>query len=263
MAKRQPPLADATARFDAYYEDAFGSRWGVLRQAMFAEHRQVALGSPLLQPYYLDEASKLAADILPVGQGDSILDMCAAPGGKTLVLAMKLAGTGSLTCNDRSATRRARLRAVLDEHLPTEYRENIIVTGHDASRWGLHEQEAYDHVLLDAPCSSERHVLNDPQALAEWSISRPKRLAVQQFAMLAAALEAVKIGGTVLYSTCAIAPIEDELVIARLFDKRKGRFELLPMDVPFAEKREYGSIILPDTAEGRGPLYFCHVRRLA
>lgn len=230
---------------------------------MFEEHRQVALGFPLLQPYFLDEASKLAADILPVHKGDSVLDMCAAPGGKTLVLATKLAGTGSLVSNDRSATRRARLRTVLEDHLPQELRQNIIVTGHDASRWGLHEQEAYDHVLLDAPCSSERHVLNAPQALGEWSASRPKRLSVQQFAMLAAALEAVKIGGTVLYSTCAIAPIEDEQVIAKLFDKRKDRFELLETDVAFAEKRTYGSIILPDTAEGRGPLYFCHLRRLA
>jgi len=263
MAKRQPPPADAAARFDAYYEEIFGERWKPLRQSMFEEHRQVALEFPSLRPYFLDEASKLAADILPVREGDSILDMCAAPGGKTLVLAAKLAGTGSLVSNDRSATRRARLRTVLEEHLPQDFRRNIIVTGHDASRWGLHEREAYDHVLLDAPCSSERHVLNDPQALSEWSASRPKRLAVQQFAMLAAALEAVKIGGTILYSTCAIAPIEDEQVIARLFDKRKGRFELLEMDVPFAEKRAYGSIILPDTAEGRGPLYFCHLRRLA
>ncbi len=262
MAKKKSSATDAAARFDTYYEAAFGPRWNPLRQSMFSEHRQVALGEPLLQPYYLDEASKIAADLLPVRRGETVLDMCAAPGGKTLVLAMKLAGTGTLISNDRSATRRARLRSVLDSHLPPAYRENIIVTGHDASRWGLHEQEVYDHILLDAPCSSERHVLNDPQALAEWSASRPKRLAVQQFAMLAAALEAVRIGGTILYSTCAIAPIEDEQVIAKLFEKRKERFELLEMDVPFAEKREYGSIILPDAAEGRGPLYFCHLRRL-
>lgn len=263
MGKKRPSATDAPARFNAYYETFFKERWTSLRQSMFEEHRQVAFSDHLLQPYYLDEASLLAANLLPVKPGDTVLDMCAAPGGKTLVLATKLAGTGSLISNDRSATRRARLRTVLEDHLPPEYRNNIIVTGHDASRWGLYEQEVYDHILLDAPCSSERHVLNDPQALDQWSAARPKRLAIQQFAMLAAALEAVRIGGTILYSTCAIAPVEDEQVIEKLFEKRKDRFELLRMDVPFAETCGYGSIILPDTAQGRGPLYFCHIRRLS
>ncbi len=228
---------------------------------MLQPSNPIALTQGLLKPYYLDEASLLAASLLPVKEGDSVLDMCAAPGGKTLVLALKLQGTGSLVSNDRSATRRGRLKNVIEEHLSPAMRKNITVTGHDASRWGLYQQMAYDHILLDAPCSSERHVLNDPQALAQWSPARPKRLAVQQFAMLAAALEAVQVGGTILYSTCAIAPCEDAGVIQKLVEKRSGRFELLDIDVPYSEPCAYGSIILPDTAQGRGPLYFCHLRR--
>ena len=192
-----------------------------------------------------------------------VLDMCAAPGGKSLVLASKLAGSGSLVCNDRSSQRRSRLKRVLDKHLPSPWRAVVSITSHDATKWGLYEQQAYDAVLLDAPCSSERHVFNDPKALSAWSPSRPKRLAIQQFAMLAAALEAVRVGGTVLYSTCSVSPAENEDVIEKLQVKRPGRFEEIPCDSAFAEPRAHGHIILPDASGGRGPLYYCLLRRLA
>ena len=215
----------------------------------------------LFRSYYLDEASVIAASLLPVESGDTVLDMCAAPGGKSLVLASKLAGSGTLVCNDRSSQRRARLKRVLDEHLLPAMRATASITSHDATKWGLYEQETYDAILLDAPCSSERHVLQDPKALAQWSPSRTKHLAVQQFAMLAAALEAVRPKGYILYSTCSISPGENELVVSKLAKKRSGRYEEVPLDAPHAEQCEHGSIILPDTAHGRGPLYFCLLRR--
>ncbi|MDI9456241.1 MAG: hypothetical protein QM442_10410 [Spirochaetota bacterium] len=114
--------------------------------------------------------------------------------------------------------------------------------------------------MLDAPCSSERHVLSDEKALKDWSPSRPKRLAVNQFAMLASALEAVVPGGLILYSTCSINPLENEEVIAKLEKRRAGRFEELHLDR--GEKRSFGSIILPDVSDGKGPLYMCLIRRL-
>jgi 16S rRNA C967 or C1407 C5-methylase (RsmB/RsmF family) len=79
--------------------------------------------------------------------------------------------------------------------------------------------------------------------------------------MLCSALEAVKVGGVILYSTCAITPEEDEMVIQKLSERRKGRFSLLPTRLPQGEARSFGSIILPDTAEGRGPMYVCMIRR--
>jgi 16S rRNA C967 or C1407 C5-methylase (RsmB/RsmF family) len=127
----------------------------------------------------------------------------------------------------------------------------------------LYEQSAYDAILLDAPCSSERHVLQDPKALALWGPARTKHLAVQQFAMLAAALEAVKPGGHVLYSTCSISSLENEAVVERLAKKRSGRYEEIPVEAPFSEELSHGRIILPDTAQGKGPLYFCLIRRIS
>ncbi len=260
MAKQKGKSGGAEL-FDAYYQDIYQERWQQLKQSLMQEKAPIAFKKGLTQPYYLDEASVIAAQLLGVESGDNVLDMCAAPGGKTLVIAASLQGRGSLISNDRSSARRARLKQVIRDHLGEEEQNIIQVTAHDATRWSLHEQNQYDRILLDAPCSSERHVLHDPKALALWSPSRPKRLAITQFAMLASALEAVKIGGYILYSTCSINPGENERVVEKLFDKRIGRFTILDSKTEGSEERRYGSIILPDQGDGRGPLYFCLIRR--
>lgn len=260
MAKQKGKQQGVDA-FESYYAQLYQGRWESLKQALLLERKPIAFEEGLTQPYYLDEASVIAAKLLGVQDGDSVLDMCAAPGGKSLVIATSLKTQGSLVANDRSATRRGRLKQVLKEHLPEELFTRTTVTGHDATRWSLYEQNRYDRILLDAPCSSERHVLSDPKALTIWSPSRPKHLAIQQFAMLASALEAVKVGGYILYSTCSINPMENEMVIDKLFDKREGRFALEKLAPPYSESCRHGSIILSDTALGRGPLYFCLIRR--
>ena len=112
----------------------------------------------------MDGASILAAQALDPQPGDDILDLCAAPGGKSLMLAEKIAEAGTLVANDRSASRRGRLKRVLESYIPNPVRERIRVTGHDATKWCVFETEAYDRILLDAPCSSERHVLHDDNA---------------------------------------------------------------------------------------------------
>lgn len=261
MAKKKKNNILPIERFDKYYKNYYKERWFSLKEALLKDSSPIELKANLEKPYYMDEASIICAKLLDVQKGDSVLDMCAAPGGKTLVLASTLEGTGSLVSNDRSSKRRARLHHVIKDHLKQEWRENITITAHDSSKWGLFEQNIYDKILLDAPCSSERHVLATPSALEIWTPNRPKRLAIQQYAMLVAALDAVKIGGTILYSTCAITPAEDEEIIEKLFKKRKGRFSLIDFDCKIAEKKKYGQIILPDSSNGKGPLYFCLIRR--
>lgn len=261
MAKRKTK-EEGSVLFDAYYHSMYQDRWPLLRHALQQKREPIAFSQGLLKSYYLDEASLVAPRLLNVEHGDMVLDMCAAPGGKTLVLAGALQGTGRLVSNDRSSARRARLHQVIEGHLSESDRSNITVTGHDASRWSLYEQQLYDKVLLDAPCSSERHVLSDTKALQQWSKARPKHLSVMQFAMLASALEAVKIGGLILYSTCSINPMENQQVIEKLEKKRKGRFVLESISLPQAEPLSYGCITLPDSASGKGPLYVCLIRRL-
>ncbi|HSQ43133.1 MAG TPA: RNA methyltransferase [Fibrobacteraceae bacterium] len=247
--------------FERHYAGLFGTRWASLRDALRKPVRQRRLLYGSAREYFLDEASFFAASQLPVEPGLHVLDMCAAPGGKSLVLGAGLVGQGRLVSNDRSADRRARLRKVLEESLPLEWRTIVQVTGHDAARWGLYEPENYDRILLDAPCSSERHVLGSPKHLAEWSPGRSRRLAVQQFAMLAAGLDALRPGGILVYSTCALGPQENDGVMEKLAKKRKGLYQPLSIEPVLGERTEHGVMILPDTCAGCGPIYCARIQK--
>ncbi len=242
--------------FHQWYTQQYGDRWAGLSASLTADAPLISFSRGLAKEYYLDEASVFAAEALHTSPGESVLDACAAPGGKTLVLAAALAGKGSLRANDRSSARRARLHRVLDAHLDASTRSIIQVSGHDASKWGLYEQNRYDKILLDVPCSSERHVVNDPKELAKWGTGRTKRLAVQQFAMVAAALEAVKPGGRIVYSTCSLSELENDRVMEKLLARRAGRCSVgIPEGIPYGEPTAYGWAILPDTCGGHGPMY--------
>ena len=251
--------------FEQFYNDIYEERWPALKDALLQSASSFCIdqAAGLLKPYYLDRASAAAAAALDVHPGDQVLDMCAAPGGKTLLLALALNGSGRLISNDRSSDRRRRLKDVIDSHLPEKLQQIITVTGHDSTRWGLFEQNVYDRILLDAPCSSEEHVLKSPAHLNKWSPARTKQLAVQAHAMLAAAVEAVKPGGTILYSTCSLSPLENDGVIAKLLKKRGEMVSVdynlkltgLHSDSLTADQTEYGLHILPDKNDGFGPIF--------
>ena len=260
MAKKRQKLTSEEA-FESFYRDIYGDRWDFLKASMTDEKDTVLLSERLLSPYYMDPASIEVAEMLPIEDGNRVLDMCAAPGGKTLSLALRLGERGTLTSNDRSPQRVHRLRTVIEECLPREIAERITTTNHDASSWCLYEQEAYDRILLDAPCSSERHVMNDPKHLGIWSPTRPKRLSKEQYALLSSAFIALRHGGLILYSTCSINPGENSDVIARLFRKHPGEVEEIELEMN-GEKQVHGTLILPDRNDGLGPMYCCLLRKI-
>lgn len=272
--------------FEAYYGELFGERWSSLRGALlsrpakvkrFNPHAGVALGEGsgefwlsgcaayeegnpereargLLRYYVIDPASVLVARALEVRPFERVLDLCAAPGGKTLVLADALVDGGELVSNDRSPARAQRLRRVLVDYLPAELRARVKVTSRDGRRFGLGEAGSFDAVLLDAPCSSERHVLADPAELEKWSEGRVERLAREQYALLTSALLALRPGGRLVYSTCAIAKAENDGVIERLFEKGRHHARVEALEMPKGTATRYGVQILPDV-DGVGPMY--------
>ena len=248
-------------QFDLFYGDIYGDRWNGLKSALLQDVKHMKLQiDPEKSTYYLDRASWIAAGVLPVEPGMRILDMCAAPGGKSLILASALRGTGILNCNELSPNRRNRLKTVLQDHLPDEWLDSIRVTGFDGSKWCLFEKEVFDAVLLDAPCSSERHLLHSPEHLKKWSPSRSKNLAVRQYSLAVSALDTLKPGAFLLYSTCSLSPLENDGIIRKMLKKRKGLFEVVPPDIPEGENTDFGKLILPDK-DGWGPLYFCLLRK--
>lgn len=210
----------------------------------------------LVLGYVMDAASVLAAQSLPLESARRILDVCAAPGGKALVLAERMPEDAELVLNDRSNARRTRLATVVKDYLPSPVRDRIRITGQDGRKLGITQPAAYDAILLDAPCSSEAHVLRDDKALAEWSITRSKRLAQDQYALLTSALTALRPGGYLLYSTCALSPLENDGVVDRLLVKKRHPALVEQLRFEWGEATQYGWLVLPDLA-GCGPLYFC------
>ncbi len=289
-------MTKGASGFEEFYAGMYGERWPRLREALLLPKKHVAVVNPFskysfpeqavrltglsfehdvrdsflppektdsgyLNYYLLDAASILPVEALGLVPGEKVVDLCAAPGGKSLLCAFKLKNQGLLVSNDRSAARRARIHRIFDDYLPKTEQKNLTVTAHDASKWGLYQKSIYDKVLLDAPCSSERHVLEDPKELSLWAPGRTKAIAISQFAMLAAGLDIVKVGGTIVYSTCALSQLENDDIIRKLHQKRPGRFELIRPEFAFGEPTEFGWQVLPDTT-GWGPFYLSVVRRL-
>lgn len=281
--------------FETFYSEMYGTRWERLRPALLAQKKHVAVINPFskfkfkeepiritnlsfphnigesfpspemteegyFNYYLMDAASILAVEALDPQPGEKIVDLCAAPGGKSLLCALKLKNQGLLVSNDRSASRRARIHKIFSEYLPKTEQKNHKVTGHDATKWCLYEKNVYDKVLLDAPCSSERHVLEDSKELSVWAPGRTKAIAVSQFAMLASALDIVKVGGIIVYSTCALSKLENDEIIRKLHKKRGGHFEILRKDFPFGEMTEFGWQVLPDES-GWGPFYLSIIKK--
>jgi 16S rRNA C967 or C1407 C5-methylase (RsmB/RsmF family) len=217
----------------------------------------------LLDIYIMDPASVVVARALEVQAGDRVLDMCAAPGGKSLVLIEKLAEAGEIICNDLSPERRDRLKKVIQQYVPRSIRDRVWISGKDGIQFGLKDPGGFDRILLDAPCSGERHILENAQAQKEWSPRRTEHLAVRQYSLLCSALLAVKSGGRIVYSTCSISPVENDDVIRKLIKKKKDSVKVLPSHLGVGgEKTEFGTLFLPDQC-GFGPLYFSTIEKVS
>lgn len=251
-------------QFDNYYKDIYKDRWVLLKESLLKENTSKYKIPNLKSDYFIDYASKKVANSLPLKDKDNVvLDMCSAPGGKALVIAQRMEESGELYLNELSRERRERLRGNIEACLNEENKKNISITPYDGSKIGLFQKEKYTSILLDAPCSSERHVINDKKYLSQWSLSRPKRLAITQYSLLSSALLSLKKGGYILYSTCSINDKENEDVVGKLFFRHKNEVEEIKIkdEILFIEYKEYGGLILPDKNNGIGPIYFALIRK--
>jgi 16S rRNA (cytosine1407-C5)-methyltransferase len=248
--------------FEERYSGLYADRWSRLRAALLEPNDAVEFREGLTAAYRMDSASIMAARELGSVESGEILDACAAPGGKSLVIASTMGQAARLVCNELSGDRARRLKSVLDGHLPPRARERVSVSCADAAAMCRANERRFDAILLDAPCSSERHVLASPSALAAWSPARVRQLASRQWALLSSCFLMLKPGGRLVYSTCSISPEENELVAGRLRSKYGGLFDELPR-LSGGEARDAGAILLPDAAKGSGPMYVFSVMKRA
>ena len=157
--------------------------------------------------YYLQEASAMTpGDLLPVSPGDRILDLCAAPGGKSTQLAARLAGTGVLYANDISASR---AQALL-KNLEMAGAARIFVTAETPERLENVFPEYFDGILTDVPCSGEGMFRRNNTMTKDWLLRGPAYYQPIQREILSRAAGMTAPGGYLLYSTCTFSREENE-----------------------------------------------------
>lgn len=176
--------------------------------------------------YYIQEPSAMMpAELLEVQPGERILDLCAAPGGKSTQIAAKLEGRGILFCNEIHPAR----ARILSENIERMGICNACVTNESPERLAERFEGYFDRILIDAPCSGEGMFRKSETACAEWSPENVKLCGERQDKILDCGARMLRPGGRLVYSTCTFAPEENEGSIYR-FLERHGEFELLPVD---------------------------------
>jgi 16S rRNA (cytosine1407-C5)-methyltransferase len=189
--------------------------------------------------YLISPSSLLPPAALDPGPDDDVLDLCAAPGGKTLQLAARIAGPadapkgrGHLAAVEAVKPRFFKLQGVLSR-FGALARPGVRLFLKDGRSVGHAVPERFDKILLDAPCSSEaRFDADDPDSFSHWSPHKVAECAYKQKALLHSALMALRVGGTMVYCTCSFSPEENERVVLDVLDELEGRVVTVPMTLP-------------------------------
>ncbi|OXB68541.1 hypothetical protein ASZ78_000478 [Callipepla squamata] len=208
----------------------------------------------ILSYYLMDAASLLPVLALNVQPGNLILDLCAAPGGKTLAL-LQTGACGHLAANDISISRTKRLYHILSSYVPKEIRETV---------------------LVDVPCTTDRHSVMEEENNIFHKMRTKERqmLPMMQLQLLMAGIVAARPEGEVVYSTCSLSPLQNEHVIERAIDIAETQFNitvhvedlshfrtLFQDTFCFFSDCRLGELVLPHLTANFGPMYFCKLRR--
>ena len=186
--------------------------------------------------FYIQNPSSMVPPlVLDPQPHEWILDLAAAPGGKTLQLAGMMRNQGKISAVESVRSRFFRLRANLEAHGVS----NVKTYLRDGTRVWKHCPELFDRVLLDAPCSSEgRFNAHEPSTYAYWSKRKIREMQRKQKRLLFSALQCLKPGGILVYSTCAFAPEENEGMIQALLEKFGEVLHVEEVELPCANVQE-------------------------
>jgi len=195
--------------------------------------------------YYIQEPSAMApVPFLEVKPGERVLDLCAAPGGKSTQIGVALQGKGLLVCNEIHPAR----AKILSENIERLGIRNAIVTNESPEKLQSIFAGYFDKILVDAPCSGEGMFRKNEDAREEWSPENVELCAGRQDGILECAARMLRPGGRLVYSTCTFAPAENEGSIARFLNRHED-FSVVKVEIPegFSEGN-------PMWAEGYGAI---------
>lgn len=166
--------------------------------------------------YYIQEPSAMVpASLLPIEPGDKVLDLCAAPGGKTTELGAKLKGDGFLVANDISISR---AKALL-KNIELFGISNALVLSESPDKLAKYFPETFDKILVDAPCSGEGMFRKSSSVMKNWEENSSHYYSKLQKEIILYAIKMLKPGGMILYSTCTFSPEENEGTISYLLEE--------------------------------------------
>jgi len=176
--------------------------------------------------YYMQEPSAMfVAELAAVKPGEKVLDLCAAPGGKSTRLAAGMQGEGLLVSNEIHPAR----CKILSQNIERMGIRNAVVTNETPQRLAMHFMNYFDCIVVDAPCSGEGMFRKDEEAVKQWSLENVTMCAERQDEILDEAVKMLSSGGRIVYSTCTFAPAEDEECVRR-FLERHPDFEVVKGD---------------------------------
>lgn len=200
--------------------------------------------------YYLQEASAMApAALLDPQPGERILDLCAAPGGKTTQIAGRMGGEGLLVCNEIHPKR----AVILSSNLERLGVSNALVLNEHPARLAERFPGAFDRILVDAPCSGEGMFRKHDAAVTDWSPETVRMCADRQAEILDSAARMLRPGGRLVYSTCTFSPEENEGSIEG-FLRRHLDYSIEQISVPWFSPGR------PDWVPGGRPELACTFR---
>ena len=201
--------------------------------------------------FYMQEPSAMSAvQVLDPQPGERVLDLCAAPGGKSTQIAARLRGSGLLWSNEVVLSR----AKILLSNIERMGVRNAVVSSAKPDTIAAKLAGYFDKVLVDAPCSGEGMLRKEPQAALDWSEENVRACAARQLAILESAKECLRPGGVLVYSTCTFSLEENERTVLR-FLERNAEFELLPVDAAFGRMSNPAWI-------GRAEQTVTHMRRI-
>ena len=198
--------------------------------------------------WYLQEPSAMIpAAVLDAQPGERILDLCAAPGGKTTQSALRMAGQGTIVCNEPIRDR----AKILSRNVERMGIPNAIVVSAWPEDLAKVWPGAFDAIQCDAPCSGEGMFRRHPETRAEWNAESPAGCAKRQGDILDSAAVMLRPGGRLVYSTCTLNAVENEGVVEAFLDRHPD-FELAPFELPTLSAPNGMQTIYPHRVKGEG-----------
>lgn len=206
--------------------------------------------------YYVQEASSmLVAQCLDFSQDQVVLDLCAAPGGKSTLLASRLSKDSFLVSNELVSNR---CRALVD-NLSRWGRPNVMVSNNHPRDFSQ-LRHTFDSIVIDAPCSGEGMFRKDPKVIGTWSPGIVRNCALRQKEILGQVMNALKPGGRLVYSTCTYNRSENEEIVKWILNHEPGVFKIVPLEFP----AEWG--LTPGATDGYPPemafTYHCYPHKV-